>query len=389
MEKISYKLVFNRKKQLRKDGTGAIQIECYQNGKRKYFDTKIHVEPIYWDDKNKRVKGGHRQHVEFNYSLKEQITDLERFEHGERVNGKSIDLLKLAEYQKGNIQKSFTQYFKNYIQTDLSIKEITKKRYRDTLGKLERFRADILFDQLNYTLITEFDQYLRGLKLAVNTVHGHHKNIKKVIHLAINNDILIKNPYSKFKVTKERTNKTALTESELKLIENYTIAQDDKLMRIKDMFLLSCYTGLRYSDISILSSENIYKNKLGYILKIESYKTGKPLELSLYLLFQNANGMSKPELIIQKYIEILEHKPFKIENQYYNRCLKELAQSVGIKKILTSHVARHTFGTIMASKKIPISILKELMQHSDFATTNIYVHMSNDMLNDGLKDVTW
>ena len=56
MSKISYKVIFNRKKKLNKDGKALIQIECYLNGKRKYLSSGIKIEPIYWNNKNSIVK---------------------------------------------------------------------------------------------------------------------------------------------------------------------------------------------------------------------------------------------------------------------------------------------------------------------------------------------
>ena len=42
MEKISYNLVFNRKKRLNKRGMALVQVEAYLNRKKMYFSTKIY-----------------------------------------------------------------------------------------------------------------------------------------------------------------------------------------------------------------------------------------------------------------------------------------------------------------------------------------------------------
>jgi site-specific recombinase XerD len=51
-------------------------------------------------------------------------------------------------------------------------------------------------------------------------------------------------------------------------------------------------------------------------------------------------------------------------------------------------VARHTFATHMASK-VPIHILKSILQHSNIETTMIYLHLSNKLVNDALDGVVW
>lgn len=53
MEKISYNLVFNRKKRLNKRGMALVQVEAYLNRKKMYFSTKIYLKPEQWDAQTK------------------------------------------------------------------------------------------------------------------------------------------------------------------------------------------------------------------------------------------------------------------------------------------------------------------------------------------------
>ena len=100
----------------------------------------------------------------------------------------------------------------------------------------------------------------------------------------------------------------------------------------------------------------------------------------------------KPEDIILKHKkDLLYHRGLvfhKYSNQYFNRTLKEVAARAGIQKKVTSHVARHTFATHLASK-VPLHILKSILQHSKIETTMIYLHLSNKLVNDALDSVDW
>ncbi|MFP4367283.1 MAG: hypothetical protein ACOCU3_01220 [bacterium] len=49
MTKISYSLVFNRRKRLNKKGQGAIEIYCYQDTKKIYINTGVSVAKTEWD----------------------------------------------------------------------------------------------------------------------------------------------------------------------------------------------------------------------------------------------------------------------------------------------------------------------------------------------------
>ena len=109
--------------------------------------------------------------------------------------------------------------------------------------------------------------------------------------------------------------------------------------------------------------------------------------LPLYKLYKR-----KPEAIIQKYKEEVMYERGLIfhtySNQYFNRALKQLATMAGIQKKVTSHVARHTFATHLASK-VPIHILKAILQHSKIETTMVYLHLSSKLVNDALDGVDW
>ena len=52
MKKISYRLVYNRKKHLNANGKALIQVEAYLTGQKAYFSTHIYVKPEQWDSKH-------------------------------------------------------------------------------------------------------------------------------------------------------------------------------------------------------------------------------------------------------------------------------------------------------------------------------------------------
>ena len=49
MNKIYFRLVYNRKKKLNKSGNALIQVEAYRNRKKVYISTGIYVNPQQWD----------------------------------------------------------------------------------------------------------------------------------------------------------------------------------------------------------------------------------------------------------------------------------------------------------------------------------------------------
>ncbi len=56
MNKVTYNLVYNRRKTFNKNGMALVQVEAYLNRKKKYFSTKIYLKPEQWDNKKLLVK---------------------------------------------------------------------------------------------------------------------------------------------------------------------------------------------------------------------------------------------------------------------------------------------------------------------------------------------
>ena len=79
MEKIRYRLVYNRKKQLNKQGTALVQVEASLNQRKVYFKTNIYLRPENWD-KNTAQVCNHPQATDLNAMLYEFILHLQAIE---------------------------------------------------------------------------------------------------------------------------------------------------------------------------------------------------------------------------------------------------------------------------------------------------------------------
>lgn len=384
---IQLSLVYNFKKRLRKDGRSFVYIRAYQDGKRKYFSTKILLKPRHWAERIHSVVD-HPHSIELNRELKRQLMDFESFildflqKHG------SITLEQAGLFYKYGDTKSFTKFWEVELNENTKLSKITKRNHKSALNYFKRFRANVQFSELTYQLVSDFDQFLFGFGLHTNTVYTHHKQVKKYINLAIRKDLLDanKNPYLKFTPGLKKTDRTVLDQVELNKLEQLELTEDNQhLTPVRDMFLFSCYTGLRFGDVTALKVGDLLDNGGALSINLVASKTDKQILLPLYKLHGG-----KPQLIVERYCQspgqCLIFPAY--TNQYYNRALKRLAALAGITKHLTSHVARHTFATHLASK-VPIHVLKTILQHSKIETTMIYLHLSNRMVNDALDLVEW
>jgi site-specific recombinase XerD len=180
---------------------------------------------------------------------------------------------------------------------------------------------------------------------------------------------------------RDRVDKDFLTSRELQLIEEkqFTI---ERLQIVKDIFVFCCYTGLAYVDVANLTESNIV-NGIDGEEWIKTLRQETTIPVSTPLL-----GVAKT--IICKYrthyrLTKMDHVFPLFSNQKVNSYLKEIADTCGIKKNLTFHVARHTFATtVTLSNGVPIETVSKMLGHTKIATTQIYARVLKQKISDDM-----
>ena len=373
MEKISYNLVFNRKKRLNKRGMALVQVEAYLNRKKMYFSTKIYLKPEQWDAKRKMVKNHPNANV-LNRMLYENIAAIEQTELGLWQHGKSIslDLLKNSIDKPLSNGRSFLTFFKEEI-ANSSLKESTRQNHLSTLELLQEFKKEVLFTDLTFEFVSSFDNYLQSKGYHLNTIAKHMKHLKRYINVAINKEYMDIQKYAfrKYKIKSIEGSHTHLAPEELHKFENLQLTgRYTRLQKTKDAFLFCCYAGLRYSDFTNLTSANIVEFHQETWIIYKSVKTGMEVRLPLYLLFEG-----KGIQILQRYKDDF-NSFFKLkDNSNINKELNILAGLAKIDKRVSFHTARHTNATLLLYNGANITTVQKLLGHKSVKTTQVYANI--------------
>jgi integrase/recombinase XerD len=130
------------------------------------------------------------------------------------------------------------------------------------------------------------------------------------------------------------------------------------LQKYADLFIVQCYTGLAYADLKKLNATHLAKDESG--------------QLWINLSRQKVDTAECVIPVINKVWSILKKYNFELpvfSNQKYNAALKLIAGEVGIRKKLTTHVGRKTYGTLLLNKDVPIETVSNLLGHSSIRTT--------------------
>lgn len=381
MDKIKYRLVYNRKKQLNKQGTSLVQVEASLNQRKVYFKTNIYLKPEHWDKRTSQVIV-HPQANDLNAMLFEFVLHLQGVELALWKRGvpATLSLLKDAMKKNRPVNVTFPVFAKEYV-THSDRRESTKENLYTTITVLQEFRPGLDFKDITYTFLKDFEVYLREKGNGINTVAKHLRQLRTLVNEAINQGYIHADayPFRKFKIKQEKGRHEFLTPDELKKLENLEVS-DRKLRHVLDAFLFCCYVGLRYSDFCQLTPANFIRVNGKRWLHFKSIKTGIELRLPLHLLFEG-----KALAILDKY-NIAEFASLG-SNSEVNKCLAQITMMARIKKHITYHTARHTCATLLIHQGVPITTVQRLLGHTSVKTTEIYSEILSSTIVRDLKAV--
>ncbi len=377
MDKIKYRLVYNRKKQLNKQGTALVQVEALLNQRKVYFRTNLYLKPEHWNSRNAQVDNHPQAHdlnsMLFEFVLHLQAIELSLWKRGIPV---TLSLLKDAIKKDKPVNVTFPVFARIYVQ-ESDRKRSTKENLLTTITVLQEFRPGLDFKDITYTFLRDFEVHLKEKGNSVNTVAKHMRQLRTLVNEAINQGYIPSDayPFRKYKIKQEKGRKEFLTPDELKRLENLDV--DKKLRHVLDAFLFCCYTGLRFSDFCQLSPANFIKINGKRWLHFTSVKTGVELRLPLHLLFEG-----KALAVLERYDIITDFAKIG-PNSEANKYLAQLATLARIRKHITYHTARHTCATLLVHQGVPITTVQKLLGHTSVRTTEVYSEvLSNTIIRD-------
>lgn len=378
MDKIKYRLVYNRKKQLNKQGTALVQVEALLNQRKVYFRTNLYLKPEHWNSRNAQVDNHPQAHdlnsMLFEFVLHLQAIELSLWKRGIPV---TLSLLKDAIKKDKPVNVTFPVFARIYVQ-ESDRKRSTKENLMTTITVLQEFRPGLDFKDITYTFLKDFEVHLKEKGNSVNTVAKHMRQLRTLVNEAINQGYIPSDayPFRKFKIKQEKGRKEFLTPDELRKLENLQVS-DKRLRHVLDAFLFCCYTGLRYSDFCQLTPENIIRVNGKRWLYFKSVKTDVEIRLPLHLLFEG-----KALAVLERYDIVTDFAKIG-PNSEANKYLAQLATLARIRKHITYHTARHTCATLLVHQGVPITTVQKLLGHTSVRTTEVYSEvLSNTIIRD-------
>ena len=397
---------------------GQMSIILYANIKKKRFryNTELKVFPSEWDDKRQRVKAKSRA-----LSLNEVLDTCASYaaEYADRsVLRKKVsqsDFKLFLDVRLGKaepIDDSFFGFLSRFCKNAGKrtngngefVKTKTVQKYfllLNTLKEFEKYKRKtirnyrITFDNFSLPIVEQFKAFLADEKcMSVNTIGRYLQNLRLIFGVAVQEGYEVYFDWKSIKTKKEKVENIVLSEAELDKLAALNLSENERLRNVRDMFLISAYSGFRHSDVNNLTPNNINKDK--GIIRIHQIKTGGLVEVPLH----------------KNLLRVLDDRnftlPHPVSSTNYNKYIKEccflagLNDKVEIKKVVggkrklqtyekwqlvTSHTARRSFATNLYLRGMNEELIMSFTGHVSRASFYKYICLSPSQKAQMLRNV--
>lgn len=350
------RVLFDRKHVATKNKVGLVQLEVAFGRKRKFISTGVKV---YKDQWNERVHVTNRIDMNgLNVRIQEAKGQIDDYINGLLEKGKQFDFDAFDRwlFAMNERKVSFIDWLAEQIDRRTDIQESSKRTQHNLVSRLREFGRIVSFDELTKANVMLFDDFLHDKGLKQTSVFGYHKTLKTYIHEAMRRELIGTDPYSTLRFDRGKGEwGRFLDKEELQRVEEAKMPTES-IARVRDLFLLQCFTGLSYSD---LMAFDFTKVKTAYGQQI-------------YTAERKKTGVQFTVPILPKTLAILERYGYelpKISNEQYNLRLKIMAEAAHIDKPLASHWGRRTCGMVLLNEGFSIEVVAKVLGHANIKTT--------------------
>ena len=348
--------------------------------------TNIEVDKNGWDVKRREPKEKSLKIV-----LSKKILGLESYLNNCIASDTelSIELVKDFFATKKHVtpkQDSFYDYYLAYVERrKKDLNKVTIRVYMTTYNVLKAFKPKLRLSDINLSLIEGFDEYMRVTNgNADGGRYPKHKNLKTVLLDMQKHDIPVKNPYPLFKMPQPNVKEVYLDKEELDAFRKMYVQlpEGTTLFKSLEMYLFSCYCGLRISDVVTLKwSEVDLENSLIVKTQVKTKEEVKApiFEYTRALLLKKSNSG-----------KLLGTDGYVFGDsciQVINRRLKELAEMAGVDKHITFHSSRHTFATLLVMDGVSIYKIQKFLGHKSVGMTERYLKYDLKMAQVNMEQI--
>ena len=352
------------------EGVESLYLDIYYDGHRKKEYLKLYLVP----ETSREAKRKNKETMSLANTIKaERIMQLQVGKYD--FMAKKASDIDLVEY----LESMHSDYSEN-------CKSRTARLYRNLTIHTKGFigRKKVKLKDVDKEYVKGFIKYLSvcvgryGEVLKESTQRTYYAGFVRALNRAVEEELINSNPCNCIKSNETpkapESKREYLTFEEVKKL----IDTPCKPMRIKQIFLFSCFTGLRIGDIQRIERKNIVEvEKDVWQLEFVQQKTERVLTVPL-----SENALAwLPDESTDKNGKVF----WSGRNAREYEMLSNWVKKAGIKKHVTFHIARHTYATLLLYFGADVYTVSKLLGHTNVNTTQIYAKVMDESKRKAVK----
>lgn len=361
-------IYFNQQRK-RKDGMYPLYISVYRPPHRFYINSGLTSSIPFEGESFPRTEKNFRAKTSALANILDKVEEAALENSTQPIDVLKECVRKVIAGEEFKKEKNLAECIRDFAETK---EGRTKELYLATADKVEIYdhSVGIGFD---CSWLEGFEQdLLKTVK--VNTASIHLRNIRAVVNWAIRKDIIVRNPFNKFRIKKETTQKRNLSVESIRYLMNAETVPF--IARYRDLLILMFYLiGINGKDLLLAKPSQLVNGRLFY----NRAKTHK-----LYSIKVEKEAMD----IIDKYrgkkylLEFCDKREYSNVMLMVNRHIKRIIPG------LTSYYMRHSWATIAYSLMIPKDIISQALGHSTGSeVTSIYIEYDQRLVDEANRKV--
>lgn len=372
----------------KKDGLGLVQMFFHFKGRRVVVSTGEKVPVQYWDQKAARVnptpKFKHGTYVNARINLFRARTEqlyqeyrakgivptaaefkaelLKRLDEVHAEAPRLIPFIKeeIGRRKASNAKKGSLQVYWNLVYALTGERAPDRKKERAPSGMVsyqQKYGGQLDFADLDENFVAKFKSHFFAQGYSDSYVYKQLSTLKMFVNVADETNHFKGCPLMRIKIGKhvEKRSRDAVYLNREEMETLFEMELNDRLSRVRDLLLLGCLTGQRFSDFTEIKPANIVGKEGEKFIKLRQQKTNAevwiPIEDPMLISILERNGWSAPKAMSnQKLNEAVKElckmagfdEEVEITKYVGGRAVKEVAKKY---ELVSSHTGRRSFAS--------------------------------------------
>lgn len=253
----------------------------------------------------------------------------------------------------------------------------TIDNYRTAIASFVRYAGNnVSIGDVSKQMVEGWQLWLKEQGVKLNTISCYMRSLRSVIsHSGLPS--VVSTAFNTVFTGNIKTDKRSMSSCDLQKLRTLQLPKGSSLCLARDLFLFCVYAlGMPFVDVAFLRKKQIVN---GYI-EYERHKTRQPIRVKIEPQMQRIiKRYSIPESdYVFPILQTGSMKEYETARNRYNRHLRQISKIAGLRRSLTSYVARHSWASMAYSNNVDLAVISKALGHSNTKTTMVYIREIDD-----------